>query len=54
MKKNEKKKLSLRVETLRDLSPKEMSNVNGAWPWYCWTYIVPSAGTTTFASPDCR
>jgi hypothetical protein len=54
MKKNSAgKKLSLNVETLRNLTPDEMNQVNGGMPWYCWTYTVPSAGLTTIAIPSC-
>jgi hypothetical protein len=46
MKKNGKK-LSLRVETLRNLSVDEMSRIKGGVAWYCWTIVVPSSGITT-------
>lgn len=55
MKKNAKK-LSLRVETLRNLTPDEMSQINGGVPWYCWTIVIPSSGITTLipiTSTDC-
>jgi hypothetical protein len=47
MKKNSNKKLALRVETLRNLTPDEMSQVNGGAAWYCWTIVVPSSGIFT-------
>jgi hypothetical protein len=46
MKKNGKK-LSLRVETLRNLNADEMSQIKGGVAWYCWTIVVPSSGITT-------
>ena len=53
VKKNEKK-LSLRIETLRDLTPEEMNKAQGGMPWYCWAYLIPSAGATTLAISACR
>ena len=47
MKKNTAKKLSLRVETLRNLNTDEMSQIKGGVAWYCWTIVVPSSGITT-------
>jgi hypothetical protein len=41
------KKLSLRVETLRVLSDKEMNQINGDDFNPCWTFIVPSSGIFT-------
>lgn len=49
MKKNldGKKNLSLKTETVRNLTPEEMKAVNGGIRWYCWTIIVPSSGIVT-------
>ena len=40
------KKLSLRVETLRNLTPDEMSQVKGGFNWACSSVFVPSSGIT--------
>jgi hypothetical protein len=45
MKKNDKK-LTLRVETLRNLNVDEMSQVNGGFNWACSSVFVPSSGIT--------
>jgi len=48
MKKNEKKNLSLKTETVRTMSPSEMEAVNGGFKhWSCWTVTVPSSGSFT-------
>jgi hypothetical protein len=41
------KKLSLRVETLRNLNADEMSQVNAGYDSSCWTIVIPSSGITT-------
>lgn len=40
------KKLSLRVETLRNLSPEEMNQAKGGFNWACSSTIVPSSNIT--------
>jgi natural product precursor len=41
------KKLSLRVETLRNLSAQEMNQIKGGFNCAgCWTVVVPSSGIT--------
>jgi hypothetical protein len=41
------KKLALRVETLRHLDNREMSQIQGGFNWAgCWTVVVPSSGIT--------
>jgi hypothetical protein len=45
MKKNVNgKKLSLNVETLRDLNPSEKSKAVGGLRTLCWTSLIPSSG----------